>query len=406
MSKHKLDLFKDFKNICNNLRASSATAVKSPEKIEENREIAETYCSYCNENTMKEDEGVMVCMLCSREGDRIISTQQEWNNYADSNKGDPSRCGMPSHPLLPQSSLATVVQGYRNRGYCKLQLQNSMPSNEKSLLDAITLIKNAALQLSIPATLADKASYLYSELSKGLVMKRGHVRRALMANCQYAVLKDKDSNYYICTEKLVTGYNIDMVKYNEGTKLFNQLSHYKQTGRNSDIEWDQSISEQRKTFVEPINPENITEDVCKKFGFTDQEIAEVNYIVRQVLKLKLLSSKMPSSIASGCIILYIKEKKKKIDIKKISNYCYVSETTSKSIYTSIKKMAPLLFPKNQNDLVNSDVGNCMPQIQLEKVYTAPVRAFPTAIILKNDNDTVELRRGRHSASNKKNKQSE
>lgn len=352
-------------------------------------------CSYCQESTLCEEEGIFVCTSCGREGGVVITAQQEWRNHMDSDKGaDPSRCGMPVHPLLPQASLGTVAQGYGKQGFRRLQMQNAMPSNERSLLDAIKIIKAAATKLNIPATLADKACYLYAELTKGMKIKRGPVRRALMANCQYVICKRKEFGCYVCREKLVDGYDIKLPQYNEGSKLFNGLSYHKTHGRAKETKWGKDFTSSRQNFVKPTNPENITEDACRKLGFDDYQTAGVTYIVRQVTRLKLVSARMPQSIAAGCLILYVKENNLRINIHRIAEICVVSDATAKNTHSELKKWTHFLTSKKCNNLVSSEVGNCMPRVRLEEIYTAPKRALQKTILLPSSVTNVESNRGR------------
>jgi transcription initiation factor TFIIIB Brf1 subunit/transcription initiation factor TFIIB len=328
-------------------------------------------CSYCQESTLCEEDGSMVCTSCGREEGVFTTSQQEWRCHQDSNGQDQSRCGMPVHPLLPQSSLGTVVQGRGTQGFRRLQIQSAMPSDERALLDAIKIIKDAAIQVNIPATLADKACYLYSQLVKNMKIKRGPVRRALMANCQYAICKKKDYGFYICKEQLVKAYNINMNKYNEGAKYFVNYAYHK--SREISEKKSENLFSESHRFVKPTEPENITEDACRKLSFSDEQIAEVTYVVRQVCRLKLASSKMPQSVAAGCLILYVKEKKLKVSLHKIAVICLVSDATAKNTYNELNIGKNFLMPKSSQELLYGKVGYCMPRKKLEDIYTAPVR---------------------------------
>jgi len=406
------NLFAEFGSLRGSDGFGSTTTITSPEKIGKTEvkatrahnvsEMDLFTCSYCQESTLCEEDGVLVCTSCGRESGNVITAQQEWRNHSDSRKGDPSRCGMPVHPLLPQASLGTVAQGYGKQGFRRLQMQSAMPSNERALLEAIKIIKGAALELNIPMTLADKACFLYAKLIKDMKIKRGPVRKAVMANCQYAICKREDSGFYVSAEKLVKGYHIEMKKYNEGAKLFDLYSYHKTHGRARCKKWDKEFSSSRKTFVKPTSPENITEDACRKLAFDDHQTAEVTYIVRQVTRLKLVSARMPQSIAAGCLILYVKARKfrgaNKISISQIAKICVVSDATAKNTYNELKVGKSFLLPKASQDLYSGKVGNCMPRVQLEKIYTAPQRALPKTVILPSSVTKVESNRGRPKGS--------
>lgn len=388
-------MFADFRS----LRDTTSPENGGRDKNKDRDVIDLFQCPYCQESTLSEEDGEYVCTACGRESGVVITTQQEWRNHMDSSKtGDPSRCGMPVHPLLPQASLGTVAQGYGKQGFRRLQMQSAMPSNERSLLDAIKIIKEAALKLNVPGTLADKACYLYSELTKNMKIKRGPVRKALMASCQYAICKKYKC--YICREEMVAQYGIPMKKYNEGAKLFFNLSYHKTHGRAKETKWGSNFSSSREEFVKPTNPESITEDACKRLDLSDIETAEVTYVVRQVSRFKVVSSRMPQSIAAGCLIFYQTERGYPVNISKISKICVVSNATAKNTFLEIKNYSRLskgrsfLLPKTTDDLVNGKVGNCMPKIQLEKIYTAPKRALPKTVILPSSVTNVVSNRGR------------
>ena len=147
---------------------SDIIASKLP--VDDFQEEVNFICSYCNEKALVEDDGVFVCNACFRENGPVITGAQEWRGYSDSSptRDDPSRCGMPINPLLPQSSLGCVIGGYGSQTFRKLQLQNAMPSHEKTLWDAIKNIRHVARKARIPGTLADKACFLYAELTKNV----------------------------------------------------------------------------------------------------------------------------------------------------------------------------------------------------------------------------------------------
>ena len=145
MSKGSLSL--DVKSIFARFREEDKkveTKKVETKKVETKKNINSQCCSYCKEDTLVVDEGSFVCTKCGRESGIVISEKQEWRTFSNSNDTvDKSRCGMPSNPLLPQSSLGTVAQGSSRYGFGRLQIQNAMPSHERSRLDAFKLIKKS-----------------------------------------------------------------------------------------------------------------------------------------------------------------------------------------------------------------------------------------------------------------------
>lgn len=389
MSKGFLSL--DVKSIFERFREEDKKV--ETKKVETKKNINSQCCSYCKEDTLVVDEGSFVCTKCGRESGIVISEKQEWRTFSNSNDTvDKSRCGMPSNPLLPQSSLGTVAQGKSRYGFGRLQIQNAMPSHERSRLDAIKLIKKAAKELKIQGVLTDMTCYLYVKITENIKVKRGPVRRALMAHCQYAICKRKNTSTYICPENLSKAYNISVQKFNEGRKEFTKLSFYKTN--NTGQSWNKKLTKSRLSFVKPTEPENIIRNVCEKMSFKDIDIANIIYIARNIKKLGIISSKMPQSIAAGCIFLYVKEKKIRVKLGDVSNYCTVSDTTAKNTYNDIKKYKKILISENDDNLKKGEVGCCMPEKHLSKIYTAPNGAIPPTIIIKSELKKINVIRGR------------
>ena len=373
----------------------------SPEKTEPSNKFSEFEnfkCPYCQESTLVADEGSYVCTNsgCGKENGIVISEKQEWRSFADSyDNKDSSRCGMATHPLLPQSSLGTVAQGNIKYGYAILQIQNAMPTHERPRFTAITLIKKAAKKLLIPGILADNACYLYVRLTENIKVKKGFVRKALMANCQYAICKRKGRNFYICSEKLSEAFEITVKKFNEGSKLFEDLSFYKTNCNDLNNIWDKKLITSRLSFVKPTEPENIIRNACDKLPFSDIDIGSIIFITRNVKKLGIISSKMPQSIAAGCILLHVKKNDmKNIKLNKISNFCTVSDTTATNTYNELKIYINYIIPHNTNDLISGEFGNCMPEKQLSKIYTAPKGSFPSSLIINSNSNKINVCRGR------------
>ena len=111
-------------------------------KVEE--EIKEETCCSLLKNQQMGD-GVMICKICNNVVTNIISGP-EWRYYgAESRGSDQNRCGMPTNPLLPKSSLGSSV----SRGYSEsankigmYQRWNSMPYKERSLYKVFNDIRN------------------------------------------------------------------------------------------------------------------------------------------------------------------------------------------------------------------------------------------------------------------------
>ena len=214
----------DFKSMFADFKQIREPFKNSVEKIEYDTKFSEFEnfkCPYCQEISVLIEDGSFVCTSCGKENGIVISDKQEWRSYTESyNNIDSSRCGMPSNPLLPQSSLGTIATGNVNFGFSRLQIQNAMPGNERPILFAIKKIKQVAQAIGIPGVLSDMACYLYVKLTENIKVKKGKVRIALLAYCQYVIFNNNNSDCYFSPEELSVAYEVSMKKFNEAIKLF------------------------------------------------------------------------------------------------------------------------------------------------------------------------------------------
>lgn len=378
------------------LRGIDETTQKDSKQI--NPEIENFYCKTCNEYTISIDEGINVCTACGIEGDIYLSTKEEWSMSINNEGKDITRCGMVSHPLLPNLSLGTIAQG-KHSTISILQLQSTSHSNERSIFEAIKQIKKASATLHINGVLADKACYLYCKVTSKLVIKRGKVRKALMANCQFVICKNQDDSSYVPPEILSKAYGITVKKFNEGSKLFNELSYYK---TNNDIKWTDNLRMSNEEFTKPTHPENIVKNVCGKLNISSNNTAIIIYIAKKVLEFRIASNKMPQSISAGCIWLFLKNNKDKtVKIDDVANYCTVSITTTKTTHVELKKYKKYIIPDMTNILLNKHVLSLTPVIELDKIYIAPKTAIPPFVPLFKDKETIKVNRGRPKLNKKK-----
>ena len=110
-------------------------------------------CLECLQDTLIEGaSGCYECTSCGVIGNQIIDTGAEWRFYGseDNKSSDPTRCGMPSNELLPQSSLGSVV-GYGWKGDTfemhrirKYQGWNAMPYKERARYNDFQIIQQTA----------------------------------------------------------------------------------------------------------------------------------------------------------------------------------------------------------------------------------------------------------------------
>ena len=71
--------------------------------------------------------------------DELYEKVIKYYNSDDSKQSDPSRCGCPTNPYLPKSSLGTMIAS-KNLNLTRIHQWNSMPYNERSLLNILNIL--------------------------------------------------------------------------------------------------------------------------------------------------------------------------------------------------------------------------------------------------------------------------
>ena len=72
--------------------------------------VVEMMCYKCGPCMVVSDDGIMFCKNCGHEICQYIDNSAEWRSFADDHKSsDPTRCGATINPLLPESSMSTVI---------------------------------------------------------------------------------------------------------------------------------------------------------------------------------------------------------------------------------------------------------------------------------------------------------
>ena len=85
------------------------------ENKEPSKPIDEEICELCNQGTIQNNQGTIICTSCGNVKEIVIESGAEWRYYGseDSKNSDPTRCGMPTNQLLPESSYGSTIS-YKN----------------------------------------------------------------------------------------------------------------------------------------------------------------------------------------------------------------------------------------------------------------------------------------------------
>ena len=278
-------------------------------------------CKFCNSHDIIYDIDYITCKTCGYINGDIIDYCQEWRSYNDDSKtSDPTRCGMPINPLLPSSSLGTIILGKGNQMYRKLHKWHSMSYKERSLLNVFKKIDEIGHENYISQCILDRSKTMYKTISEN-ILKRGSSRQGLIAACVYHSCIDK--NNIITVKEISEYFGIKIKKMNTGCKQFDEIMFQKNRKYSNNIQPTNSID-----FIEIFSKKlNLNNDLKKK-SIKCALIADA---------LGIISMNTPPSVAVGSIYLICQEFNKNLQKKYIANICNTSEVTITKAY---KKLLP------------------------------------------------------------------
>ena len=295
-------------------------------------ESQEMECTKCR-GALTNLNGDIICTHCGVLANvKTIEETAEWRYYgADDSKGsDPTRCGMPVDPLLPKSSLSTVIYG--SKSYMgKLHAWNSIPYKERSLRLLFMVIQNICVKLNLPGSVIMDAKSVYKVLHEKF-NTRGKNRNALVGAC--ILFSGKNNGFSVTTKMIADGLNMSESHITEGCKTFVKMIYH-------------------TNFHYTIETSNIDDYViqcCMQLDMSNEMIMFCKKVARRVEKMQILLEHTPPSIAIGCIYLICQTFDLPITKKKIHETCHISEVT---ITKTFKKIEPyqdqiLLFQEPQS----------------------------------------------------------
>ena len=286
-------------------------------------------CNNCDCLDLFIDTDYIICKSCSHINGEIIDYCQEWRNYCNEDGGknsDPTRCGMPINPLLPSSSLGTIILGKGNECYRKLHRWHSMSYKERSLLIVFKKIDDIGNKYYISQNILDRAKTMYKTVSEN-ILRRGSSRQGLIAACLYHSCIDK--NNIITTKEIAEYFCIKIKKMNDGCKQFDEIMFQK--------------NKKYSCNIQPTNSVDYIEIFCKKLNL-DNNIKKMAIKCALIAdNLGIISMNTPPSVAVGSIYLICQIKKLNIQKKYISEICSTSEVTITKAYKKLLPWAKILF---------------------------------------------------------------
>jgi len=290
-------------------------AYKSVGLVESQEEV----CITCHKG-LTQLNGEILCTHCGTMANvKTIDETAEWRYYGaeDSKGNDPTRCGMPVDPLLPKSSLSTMISG--SKSYMgKLHAWNSIPYKERSLRLLFVIIQNICVRLNLPGSVILDAKSLYKVLHEKF-NTRGKNRNALVGAC--ILFAAKNNGFSVTTKMIADSLAMSQSHITEGCKTFVKMMYH------TDFHY----------VIETSNIDDYIIQCGTQLNMSNGMIAFCKKVAHRVEKMEILLEHTPPSIAIGCIYLICHLFDLPITKKHIHETCNISEVT---ITKTFKKIEP------------------------------------------------------------------
>ena len=271
-------------------------------------------CADCDNVGMDQADGFLFCTLCGVTKSNIMDFSAEWRMF-DLGKPDISRCGMPTNPLLPNSTSPTVLVGGSNVYLKKLYKWNSMNQKDIAKYKLLVYLQNKAKKVGLSTAVINHAQQFAVQLCDKMIeadnIFRGKNRRGLVAACLYFSFKKLNCPRTII--EIASILNLESREVTHGINLF------------SEIFMDQGII----MNDENIKPEDLVPRYCNQLRMSADMTELVCNIANRVKEADIFPTSIIESQTAACILYVVKstDQVKSITQKMIGDICGISPNT-------------------------------------------------------------------------------
>ena len=294
-------------------------------------------CLNCNCSDIINNNGQIICKNCGDINYEIIDSNPEWRYYGneDSKYSDPTRVGLPTNDLLPQSSLGSTIgfrygESYEMKKIRNYHLWNAMPYKERSLYNVFDGIQVRAINHGIPLCIIEEAKNLYKQISD-VRIHRGSNRNGIIASCIYKACRLQGSPR--SAKEIAEIFKLNISHMTKGCKKFDEIIHMNVCNNSSMSNNATKSSDFVQRFCSKLN---IGTNICQICSYVCEKAEEYN----------LVSKCIPPSIAAGSIFLVCSLLKINITKKEISQTCQISEVTISKCYKNLHVYHEHILPKH------------------------------------------------------------
>jgi transcription initiation factor TFIIB len=283
-------------------------------------------CWHCKSEDIILEESIYTCRKCGSINERFIDMSAEWRYYGseDSKSTDPTRCGLPTNQLLPDSSLGSIIsnnmkESYDMRLIRQYHMWNAMTYKDRSLYNIFDNITVNAVNNGIATTIIEEAKMLYKKVSESKIT-RGENRSGLIASSIY--MSCKSNKVPRSTKEIAKIFNLKTKTMTKGCKKFQDII---------------------KLNTESTCADDFIHRFCSKLGINNEIRDLCRAIVAKADELCIVSENTPPSISAGTIYLCNVVCGLGISKKDMAAACELSQVTLSKCYKKLYEHRSLLF---------------------------------------------------------------
>ena len=309
-------------------------------------DIEVNFCKSCKSNNLLEKYGNYICSNCGLCNGQVIDFKQEWRYYGseDNKNADPSRCGIPTNELLPQSSIGSVIgfgnnESHMMRRIRNMQYWNTIPYRESSLLESFNNISVICQNAGLSSCIVEEAKYMYKQVSEVKTSRRTKKEAMKGASVYWACqLKGVPRS---CKE-IAKIFNIKDVKImNKAIKKFDEIwnsikMNLDENQINNDHDDNYNDSDNRTKSYEYESLQYLRRYCCK-LGLNDNIYILIEKLLVFIEKNKILETHNPLSRIASSLYYIVDKYNLSVEKSIIIDICQVSDVTINKCYNKLSK---------------------------------------------------------------------
>lgn len=302
------------------------------ETQDDTKQESQHLCLSCKTDDVVLDDGNYICKMCGDIVDRFIDANAEWRFYGndDSRGNDPTRCGLPTSELLPDSSMGALIgygvkETYELRMMRRYHLWNSMTYKERTLYNIYDTLTINAVNNGLNKSIVDEAKMLYKKLSE-LKISRGENRHGLIASSIYMACKR--NNVPRSAKEIAAIFNLKVTTMTKGCKRFQELL---------------------KLNMDATGPADFIARFCSRLDLDGRMRDFCKDIINRADALSIVCENTPPSVAAGIIYLCNVICGWGINKQVLSDACEISQVTVTKCFNRYMEHKDVLFPQQVLD---------------------------------------------------------